>query len=78
MPDAYKQQIKDTVSDPRLQIAIYNNTGRLVESRKNVVATDALPGYQSLRDQAHAIKKHTIENLDYYIELAEKNIARRG
>ncbi len=78
MPDAYKQQIKDTVGDPRLQIAIYNNTGRLVENRKSVVSTEALPGYQGLRDQGHAIKKHTLDHLDHYLELAEKNITARG
>ena len=78
MADAYKQNIKDAVSDPRLQIAIYNNTGRLVENRKNVVGTDTLPGYQGLRDQAHAIKKHTLDHLDYYLELVEKKMAERG
>ncbi len=76
MSEAYKQQIKDTVGDPRLQLAIYNNTGRLVDSRKT--ATGALDGYQDLRTKAHEIKKHTLNHLDFYLEQVEKRIEERG
>ena len=37
-----------------------------------------MPEYQELRTQANAIKKHTIENLDYYLEQFEANVAAHG
>ncbi|MEO8028234.1 MAG: lactate utilization protein B, partial [Bryobacteraceae bacterium] len=78
MPDRYQDSIQTAVGDPRLQHAIYANTGRLVDSRKAVVSDDALPDYQRLRTAAHEIKKHTLDHLDHYLELAEKNITARG
>ena len=49
-----------------------------MDKRAHVVAPDALPDYQELRDQAHALKKHTLENLDYYLEQFEANVIARG
>ena len=37
-----------------------------------------LPDYQELRTQANAIKKHSIENLDYYLEEFERNAIKNG
>ena len=42
------------------------------------MAPDALPDYQELRTQANAVKKHTIENLDYYLEEFERNVEAHG
>ena len=50
-------------------------TGRLIDHRQHAVAGAALPDYQELRTEANAIKKHTIDNLDYYLEQFE---AQRG
>jgi L-lactate dehydrogenase complex protein LldF len=74
----FDHKIHDTLADPRLQLAIYTATGRLKESRINTVAHDVLPDYQELRTQANAIKKHTIENLDHYLEQFERNVQARG
>src|ERR1700690_4655377 len=71
-------EIQETLNDPRLQIAIYTATGRLIDHRANVVSPEALPDYQALRNEAHAIKKHTIENLDYYLEQLESNVVAHG
>lgn len=70
--------IRKTLANPRLQSAIYAATGRLIEKRKEVTTEAVLPDYQELRAQANAIKKHTVENLDYYLELFEKNVLRNG
>ena len=43
-----------------------------------IVAADATPNWEELREQARAIKAHTIENLDYYLEMVEKNVTRAG
>jgi L-lactate dehydrogenase complex protein LldF len=74
----FDHKIHDTLSDTRLQLAIYTATGRLKDSRINTVAPDVLPDYQELRTQANAIKKHTIENLDHYLEQFERNVKARG
>jgi L-lactate dehydrogenase complex protein LldF len=74
----FDQKIHQTLEDANLQLAIYTATGRLKERRTEVVASEALPDYQELRTQANAIKKHAIENLDYYLEEFERNVAAHG
>ena len=71
-------KIKETIADPRLQEAIYTATGRLVAHRAAAVQPAALPEYQELRTAAHEIKRHTIENLDYYLEQLEANVTAHG
>src|SRR5580700_5824984 len=76
--NAPEADIQQTISDPRLQLAIYTATGRVMDLRAKVVSDEALPDYQALRDEANAIKKHTIENLDYYLEQLESNVVAHG
>jgi L-lactate dehydrogenase complex protein LldF len=78
MSATFDRKIHETVSDPQLQLKIYTATKRLIEGRKNSIASDKLPEYQELRDQAQAVKKHTIENLDYYLEQFERNVVAHG
>ncbi|MGI8745025.1 MAG: LutB/LldF family L-lactate oxidation iron-sulfur protein [Bryobacteraceae bacterium] len=70
--------IPQTVADPKLQLAIYTATGRLMNKRSESVAGDLLPEYQDLRTQANLLKKQTIENLDWYLEQFESNLALHG
>ncbi len=70
--------IRETLANPGLQAAIYSATGRLMEKRKATVGPDVLPDYQDLRDQASALKKHTLDNLDYYLEQFEANVTAQG
>ncbi len=74
----YPPKIASTLGDAHLQSAIYTATGRLMEHRKAVVSADVLPDFQELRAQANLIKKHTLENLDYYLEQLEANVVARG
>jgi L-lactate dehydrogenase complex protein LldF len=76
MLNVLPNKIDETLSDSSLQDAIYTATGRLVAKRKSSIAP--LDDYQTLRDRAHAIKKHTLENLDFYLEQVEQNIEARG
>ncbi len=69
---------KQTLDNANLQLAVYTATGRLVDKRKAVVSPEALPDYQELRTQANLIKKHTIENLDHYLEMFEANVEAHG
>ncbi len=78
MSAEFQQKIHETLADANLQLAIYTATGRLKDKRVENVAPDVLPDYQELRAQANAIKKHTIENLDYYLEEFERNVEAHG
>jgi L-lactate dehydrogenase complex protein LldF len=72
------ETIQQTLNDPRLQQAIDSSTRRLIDHRSKVVAPDCLPNYQELRNQANQIKKHTIDNLDYYLAQLESNVIAHG
>src|SRR5215471_14589317 len=74
----FDHKIHDTLADANLQLAIYTATGRLKDKRIESVAGDILPDFQELRTQANAIKKHAIENLDYYLEEFERNVTAHG
>ena len=78
MSTEFGQKSHDTLVDGKLQLAIYTATGRLKEKRIDAVAADVLPDYQELRTQANAIKKHTIDNLDHYLEEFERNVEAHG
>lgn len=78
MTGAPEEKIEKTLADPRLQAAIYAATGRLMSHRKAVVSPDVLPDYQELRTQANLLKRHTMENLDHYLERFETNAAAKG
>jgi L-lactate dehydrogenase complex protein LldF len=78
MPTNAPDKIKETVADPKLQLAIYSATGRLMQKRADAVGGSHFPEYQDLRTQANALKKHTIENLDYYLEQFESMVQAHG
>ena len=75
---AIQPQLHPTLADEKLQLAVYTATGRLVDKRKSTVAAEVLPEYQELRQQAHDLKRHAIEHLDYYLEEFERNLEARG
>jgi L-lactate dehydrogenase complex protein LldF len=72
------ETIKETLGDARLQLAIYSATNRLMTHRAGAVGEDLLPDYQELRTDANQLKKHTIDHLDYYLELFERNVVAHG
>ena len=78
MSTAFDEKVHSTLVNPDLQKAIYAATGRLMDHRKQVVGPEELPDYQELRTQANAIKKHTIDNLDHYLEEFERNVEAHG
>jgi L-lactate dehydrogenase complex protein LldF len=78
MSATFDRKIHETVSNPQLQLKIYTATGRLIEGRKSSISSDKLPEYEELRDQANSVKKHTIDNLDYYLEQFERNVLAHG
>jgi L-lactate dehydrogenase complex protein LldF len=78
MSAAFDEKVHKTLGDANLQLAIYRATARLIDHRKHAVAATALPDYQELRTQAHALKRHTIDHLDHYLEQFEGNVTAHG
>lgn len=78
MQGEYQEKIHEAIADPRLQLAIYAATNRMVVGRRQAVAAAALPDYQELREHARRIKEHTLNHLDYYLEQVEANVTARG
>jgi L-lactate dehydrogenase complex protein LldF len=70
--------MKATLVNIDLQSALYANTARLIDKKKAATALESLPDYQELRTQANTIKRHTIDNLDWYLEEFEKNVQAHG
>ena len=78
MSAVFDEKVHNTLADANLQLAIYRATGRLIDHRKHAVAAAALPDYQELRTQANALKRHTIDHLDHYLEQFEANVTAHG
>jgi L-lactate dehydrogenase complex protein LldF len=78
MPTEFQGKIANTLGNPKLQLALYTGTGRLIAHRKHAVDGGHLPDYQELRAQANAIKKHAIDHLDHYLEQLEANVQTHG
>lgn len=74
----FDRKIRTTLADANLQLAILTATGRLKQHRIDTVASEVLPDYQELRAQANALKKHTIDHLDHYLEEFERNVNAHG
>ena len=47
-----------------------------VGNRARAVA--ALPEFEALREEGAAIKEHTLQNLDHYLEIYERAVTARG
>jgi L-lactate dehydrogenase complex protein LldF len=71
------QKFHRTLADANLQLAIYTATGRLIQKRRNAIGGISVE-FESWRQQAHEIKKHTLDNLDHYLEQLETNLVRTG
>ena len=72
------EDIKKTLANEGLETAIYASTGRLMEKRQDSIPEEIRDDFQRWREQAHQIKKHTIENLDYYLEQVEERVTALG
>src|SRR5689334_3262219 len=78
MSAVFDEKIHTTLADGKLQLAIYTATGRLIEKRRKAITPDGCPDYQDLRAHANAVKRHTINHLDYYLEEFARNVEAHG
>jgi len=76
MKTALDVRIGTALADARLQAVLEQLAFRFMTAR-NQAAAD-LPNWEELRTQAHAIKRHTIENLSTYLQQLEARVRERG
>src|SRR6187200_2410054 len=58
----FKQNARHALDDPQLQRALINVRHHFIDKRAEAAA--ALPEFETLREQARAIKDHTLAHLD--------------
>jgi len=72
----FKRRSKQALLDEDLQQALGMLGDNFVVQRK--IAVDALPEFEKLREAANEIREHSLNHLDYYLELFERNVERNG
>lgn len=72
----FKQNSVKALADVQLQKALRNVEKNFIEKRAK--AAEALPEFDALRDNAKAIKDHTLANLDLYLEEYERRVTESG
>jgi len=65
-----------TIGNPRLAEAYRSSALRLYTHRLSSLGE--VPGFDRLRDAGREVKRHTIENLDYYLIQFAENVERNG
>lgn len=74
--EKFASQAKSAVVNKDLSEAMGKLTGALRPNRARAVAN--LPEFDALRDHAVAIKTHTLDHLDTYLEQFEEQITQQG
>ena len=72
----FKKNAKIALNNKELQGALDLLKGGLVKKRKTTIAQ--LPEFEDLREAAKSIKDHTFNNLDFYLEMFEKEAINSG
>jgi len=72
----FKQGSKRSMESTTLRKALYKATDLFRAQRAATMAEN--DEWDELRSRAREIKRHTIENLDYYLEMLEESVTRAG
>lgn len=72
----FKENAVEALSDKNLQKALGNVEKGFIGKRQQ--AADALPEFEALRDNAKAIKDHTLDHLDLYLEAYSEKVEEAG
>jgi L-lactate dehydrogenase complex protein LldF len=74
--ERFKSNAKRALEDEALHLAMRRATAQFVAKRK--AATAALEDFEHLRDYCGAVKAHTLDYLDVYLEKLIDNVERLG
>ena len=72
----FKAAAAQALADPALQKALSNVKRGFVDKR--AAAKAKLPEFEALREEARALKDHTLSHLDLYLEAYERKVTESG
>ena len=74
----FKTASARAVADPGLQAALNRAGGGFDRARLEAIEEMPPQRWEELRERAREIKRHTIDNLDYYLELLSERVVHNG
>ncbi|MED4025204.1 LutB/LldF family L-lactate oxidation iron-sulfur protein [Priestia megaterium] len=74
--DQFKKRVDDGVNNAFMRFAVSSAQERLRSRRLD--AAEELGNWEEWRALGEEIRQHTLENLDYYLEQLNDNVAKRG
>ncbi len=74
----FKKASARAVVDPQIQIALKRAGGGFDAARLDAIREITPQRWEELREQAREIKRHTMDNLDYYLEMLSDKVAENG
>ena len=74
----FKKASSQAVSDPKLQNTLEHVMGHFIEARAGAIEEFGDESWDQMRERASSIKKHALENLDYYLDLIDRTIQKNG
>jgi len=77
-PQSFAENSRRALTNAPLQGALTTATGKATSARHTAVTNVGVEHWEELRERAHAIKEHTINNLDFYLEKFSARVARAG
>ena len=71
----FKKISKQAIKNEKLQHSLDHVMEHFVSARSSIIDQDiGAENWELLRTRAASIKQSTIENLDYYLDLVDKNV----
>ena len=74
----FKRASSSAIGDPKIQHALTHVMDHFVEARAHALEEFTPESWDQMRERASTIKRHTLENLDYYLDLVVKSVQRNG
>ena len=74
----FKRASASAIADETLQGALKRAGGIFDDARREAIDEITPQRWEELRQQARDIKHHTLENLDYYLDLLSDRVAKNG
>ncbi|WP_077329200.1 LutB/LldF family L-lactate oxidation iron-sulfur protein [Virgibacillus siamensis] len=72
----YKERIQEGVENDFMRQAVTSAQGRFRDGRQK--QADELGNWEDWRTLGEEIRTHTLENIDYYLQLLSENVSKRG
>jgi L-lactate dehydrogenase complex protein LldF len=74
----FKEASARAIADPQVQAALERAGGGFDAARRDAIAEMGAEPWDELRERAREIKRHTIDNLDHYLDLLCDRVAENG